>query len=139
MNLRQDWAKMRILIADDSEMIRRAVRGLLSTEAAWEICGEAADGPNALEQARQLRPQLILLDINMPGTNGLQTAREIREQVPESKILLMTLHDTSRLLDTVRGAGADGCVDKARLASDLIAAIKTLLQPGTRTSGCFEN
>jgi DNA-binding NarL/FixJ family response regulator len=118
---------MRILIADDSEMIRHAVRGLLSAQADWEISGEACDGPQALEKSRELRPDLILLDINMPGSTGLQTARRIRQEIPETKILIMSLHDAVRFLPTVREAGADGCVDKARLAIDLVEAIKKLL------------
>jgi len=130
---------MRILIADDSEVMRRAVRGLLSTEPGWEICGEAADGPGALEKARELQPHLVLLDINMPGTTGLQTARRIRQEVPPTKILIMTLHDAARFLPTVREAGADGCVDKARLGSDLIDAIKKVVEPTAGESHSVDN
>lgn len=127
---------MRILIADDSELVRRAVRGLLSVEAAWEICGEAADSPEALEKARELRPDIVLLDINMPSGSGLETARLIRADIPEIKILVMSLHDAKQFLPTVLQAGADGCVDKAQLSDALIDAIKKLGHPaaGTRQS-----
>jgi DNA-binding NarL/FixJ family response regulator len=130
---------MRILIADDSEVMRRAVRGLLSTEPGWEVCGEAADGPGAFEKARELQPHLVLLDINMPGTTGLQTARRIRQEVPLTKILIMTLHDAARFLPAVREAGADGCVDKARLGNDLIDMIKKLLEPMTGEPHSVDN
>jgi DNA-binding NarL/FixJ family response regulator len=130
---------MRILIADDSEVMRRAVRGLLSSEPDWEICGEASDGPGALEKARALQPHVVLLDINMPGTTGLQTARRIRQEVPPTKILIMTLQDAACFLPTVRAAGADGCVDKARLGNDLIDAIKKLVEPGAGEPHSVDN
>lgn len=73
---------MRILIADDNDIVRRGVRGILARVANWEVCGEARDGSEALRKARELLPDLILLDISMPGTNGLEVARVLREEVP---------------------------------------------------------
>jgi DNA-binding NarL/FixJ family response regulator len=125
---------MRILIADDSEVLRRAVRGVLSEEANWEICGEAANGVEALEKARELQPDVVLLDINMPGSSGLQTSRRMRQELPRVKIVIMSLHDAAQFLPTVLEAGADACVDKARISADLIATIKRLQGPPT-TSG----
>jgi DNA-binding NarL/FixJ family response regulator len=117
---------MRILIADDSELVRRALRGLLSSEADWQICGEAADGPQAFEKACELRPDLVLLDINMPTESGIQTARQIRREIPQVKILMMSLHDAEQFLPSARAFGADGCVDKTRFSTDLVNAIKNL-------------
>jgi DNA-binding NarL/FixJ family response regulator len=115
---------MKILIADDSEIVRRGVMGLLSSETRWEVCGEAKDGPEALEKIGELLPNLVLLDINMPGMNGLEVARRIRQEVPETKIILMSQNDSNQMLACVVAVGADGCVDKSRLASDLLPRIK---------------
>ncbi|MDP9159304.1 MAG: response regulator, partial [Acidobacteriota bacterium] len=79
---------MRILIADDSDVVRRAVCELLSSERDLEVCGEAKDGSEALQKARELMPDLILLDISMPGMNGLETARLLQNEVCQAKILV---------------------------------------------------
>lgn len=119
---------MRILVADDSELVRRAVLNLLSEQAHWEICGEAADGPEALQKARELQPDLVLLDINMPGESGLKTARDIRRELPNVRILIMSLHDAEQFLLGAIAAGADACLDKTRMATDLIPAIQKLFK-----------
>jgi DNA-binding NarL/FixJ family response regulator len=115
---------MRILIADDSDMVRHGVGGILLSEATWEICGEARDGTEALRKARELLPDLIILDISMPGLNGLEVARLLRQEVPEAKILLMSQHDPIVLLPRAVEAGAHACVDKGRLSTTLLPTIK---------------
>lgn len=117
---------MRILIADDSAMIRRGVIGLLSSEASWKICGEASDGSEALVMARALLPDVILLDVSMPGLNGLEVARRLRKEVPQAKIVVMSQHDPAHLLPGVIAAGGDACIDKSRLAADLVDSIRNL-------------
>lgn len=117
---------MRILIADDNEMIRRAMATLLSAEPEWEICGEACDGADTIAKSRELRPDLVLIDVSMPGKSGLETARTLRQEMPEIRTLIISDHDAAQLLPAAREAGADGCVDKARVGSDLIPAIKSL-------------
>ena len=117
---------MRILIADDSDAVRRGVCGILSSEKDLEVCGEAKDGLEALQKARELLPDLILLDISMPGMNGLETARRLREEVRQVKILVISQHDPLQLLPSVLAAGAEGCVDKNRLSEDLVASIKKI-------------
>ena len=114
---------LRILIADDSEMVRKSVIAILRADGRWEVCGEAVDGVDAIEKAKSLRPDVILLDISMPGKNGLDAARTIRQAQPEAKILIVTLNDAAMTLPSARAAGADGCVSKDRLATDLVAAI----------------
>jgi len=117
---------LRILIADDSAMVRRGVIGLLSSEASWEICGEASDGSEALVKARALLPDVILLDVSMPGLNGLEVARQLRKEVPQAKIVVMSQHDPVHLLPGVMAAGGDACLDKSRLATDLLDSIRNL-------------
>ncbi|HEY2108332.1 MAG TPA: response regulator transcription factor [Candidatus Acidoferrales bacterium] len=121
---------MRILIADDHHLVRRGVGNLLSKEAGWEICGEAADAAQALQKASELNPDLILLDISMPDGSGLDAARRIRQEIPHVKILMMSYHDAAQFEKTARESGADGCIDKARLALDLVDVIKSL-QPSS--------
>ena len=117
---------MRILIADDSDTVRRGICGILSSEKDLEVCGEAKDGSEALQKARELLPDLILLDISMPGMNGLEAARRLREEVRQAKILVISQYDPLQLLPVVIAAGADGCIDKNCLSDDLIAAIKKI-------------
>jgi DNA-binding NarL/FixJ family response regulator len=116
---------MRILVADDSELVRRGVIGLLSSEEGWEICGEARNGSEALQKARELLPDLVLLDINMPGISGLEVARLLRAEVPQTKIMMISQHDPIQMLPRVVEAGAHACVDKGRLSEDLLESIRT--------------
>ena len=117
---------MRILIADDNDAVRRGVVGILSSETSWKVCGEARDGSEALQKARELRPDLILLDVSMPGMNGLEVARLLRQELPEVKILVISQHDPIQLLPHVVEAGGNACVDKSRLGTDLVASIKSI-------------
>lgn len=117
---------MRILIADDNPQVRGAIRDLLSSGENWEICGETWNGPETIKQARELRPDLVILDVHMPFPNGLETARLIRKEIPQVKILIISQYDTVDLLPTALEAGADGCLDKAHLGSDLTLAVKNL-------------
>jgi DNA-binding NarL/FixJ family response regulator len=109
-----------------NDAVRRGVVGLLSSEAGWKVCGEARDGSEALQKARELLPDLILLDISMPGMNGLEVARLLRQELPEVKILVISQHDPIQMLPSVVEAGGDGCVDKSRLGTDLVASIKSV-------------
>src|SRR5260370_3797529 len=122
-----DETIMRILIADDNDAVRSGVVGLLSFEAGWKVCGEARDGSEALQKARELLPDLILLDISMPGMNGLEVARLLRQELPGAKILVISQHDPIQLLPHVVEAGGNACGDKRRLGMDLVARIKSLV------------
>jgi len=117
---------MKILIADDNQAVRRGVAGILSRQRTLQICGEAANGTEALQMARELHPDLILLDMSMPGMNGMQVTRLLRETLPEIKVLIMSHHDPAQILPSVLQAGAQGCIDKSRITADLIPAIETL-------------
>lgn len=117
---------MRILIADDDDRVRRAVIGMISSETDWTFCGEASDGAEALRKARVLLPDLILIDISMPGLNGFEVARALRQEMSTAKIVIMSQHDPVRLLSPAIEAGAHACVDKGNLATDLLRTIESV-------------
>ena len=117
---------MRILIVDDNERIRRGVFNILASKKNWNVCGEARDGMEAMRKARELLPDLILLDISMPGLNGLEAARLLRQEIADTKILLMSQYDPIPLLPGAIQAGANGCVDKSRLGTDLLSSIERI-------------
>jgi DNA-binding NarL/FixJ family response regulator len=118
---------VRILIVDDNERVRRGVAGILESRADLQPCGEAQDGPEAIRKAANLNPHLILLDVSMPGLNGLEVARLLREQSPSVKILVMSQHDPIQLLPRAVRAGANGCVDKSLLATELLPGIDLII------------
>jgi len=117
---------MRILIVDDSDAMRRGVKDLLSSKADWKVCGEARNGDEGIQKARELRPDVILLDISMPGMNGLDVARTLRQDLGKAKILIMSQNDAMQLMPSVLKAGADGCIDKSHLAAELVTVIEKL-------------
>jgi len=117
---------MRILMVDDNEQIRRGVMDILASKKNWNVCGEARDGTEAIWKARELLPDLILLDIGIPGLNGLEAARLLRQEIANTKILLMSQYDPLPLLPGAIQAGANGCVDKSRLGTDLLSCIERI-------------
>lgn len=114
---------MRILIADDNEMIRRGIAGILSTNEHYEICGEAVSANDMLRKAGELNPDLVLLDVSMPDMDGLNAARLLHKALPSIKIVIVSQHDAKHLLPRALETGAHGFVDKARLAKDLLPAV----------------
>ncbi len=117
---------MRILIADDHELVRRGVRSVLRTRPDIEICGEAIDGQDAVEQARLLSPDLIIMDISMPRLNGLEATREIRRILPTSNVLILSQHNSPEMMRQALNAGARGYVIKTAISGDLFTAIDKL-------------
>ena len=118
---------VRILIVDDHELVRRGLRSILVTRPEWEICGEAADGSNAIEKARELKPDVVLLDITMPHMNGLDAARIIRRDVPRAKVIILSQHDESEMRARALEAGAQGYISKSHAAHQLLIAIDSLI------------
>ena len=117
---------MRILIADDHELVRRGVRSVLRTRPDIEICGEAMDGQDAVEQARLLSPDLIIMDISMPRLNGLEATREIRRILPTTNVLILSQHNSPEMMRQALNAGARGYVIKTAISADLFTAIDKL-------------
>jgi DNA-binding NarL/FixJ family response regulator len=116
----------RILIADDHEVVRHGVRSLLQTHEGWEVCGEAVDGREAVAKALELKPDLVVMDIGMPNLNGLDAAREILREQPQSMILILTIDESEQVMREVLNAGARGFLLKSDAGRELITAIEAL-------------
>jgi DNA-binding NarL/FixJ family response regulator len=116
---------MRVLLADDHQIVRQGLRGLLE-KAGHVVVGEAADGHDALKQARTLSPEIAVLDLSMPLLNGLDTAREMRRISPEIKTILLTMYTDKHYVLQAMKAGAKGYVLKSQAAEDLIRAIREI-------------
>lgn len=121
----------RILIVDDHEIMREGLKSLLAkSRPEWEICGEAMDGEQAVRQVRDLRPDLVILDISMPRLSGLAASAQMRKQGLGVPVLIFTTHESERLELETRRAGAQGYVLKSQAARDLVEAIDTILAGG---------
>lgn len=120
---------LRILVADDHAAVRRSIRSLLESHPKWKVCGEATNGREAVEEARQLKPDVVLLDLTMPEVDGLEATRQILKEASHTEVLVLSMHLSDELTDEVRRAGARGVVSKSD-AHDLIAAIEALQGDG---------
>jgi DNA-binding NarL/FixJ family response regulator len=117
-----------ILIADDNDVVRRAVCEVFTRESEFVVCGEAHVGKDAIEKAQRLHPDLIILDLSMPGMNGLDAARALRDRlVPPVPIILFTLYDDGIVEERARSAGVADVVSKSEHISVLIDAARRLL------------
>jgi DNA-binding NarL/FixJ family response regulator len=124
-------AAFRILVADDHEVVRKGLIDILKQKPEWQVCAEARDGREAIEQATQLLPDVIVMDISMPGLNGLEATRHILKTNPATKVLVLTLHDSDDLIREVLNAGARGFLLKSDSATELVAAVDALLRDKT--------
>ncbi|HVB85800.1 MAG TPA: PAS domain S-box protein, partial [Candidatus Dormibacteraeota bacterium] len=114
---------MRILIVDDHELVRDGVRSILRNRPGLEVCGEAVDGHDAIEKARELNPDIIIMDISMPRLNGLDATREIRRILPQTAVVVLSQHDSPEMMRQALNAGARGYVVKSAIAANLISGI----------------
>jgi len=117
---------LRILIADDHAIVRRCIRRTLE-DNGWEVCGEARTGREAVMMTAAQRPEIVVLDLSMPELNGLDAAREIHRQRPETKMLILTMHDMEDLIPELRASGVRDCVLKTDLQQLVIAVQRTML------------
>jgi DNA-binding NarL/FixJ family response regulator len=118
--------KIRILLADDHTLMRSGIRALLEDEPGLTVIGEAEDGRSAVAQACKLGPDLVIMDIAMPLLNGLEATRQIRQQCPHVRVLILSMHDNEEYIRQVLEAGAMGYILKDAAARELISAIRSV-------------
>jgi DNA-binding NarL/FixJ family response regulator len=123
--------ELRILLADDHEILRRGLRDLIETQEGWVVCGEAADGRTATELARELRPDVVVMDIGMPLLNGLDATRAVRKECPTAQVLILSMHESEQIVREVLASGARGYVMKSDASKELIQALGALQSGGT--------
>ena len=117
-----------ILIVDDSPMVRRMVRGSVESKTDWQICGEAENGEEAVRMVEELNPDLVVLDLSMPVMNGLEAARHIAVNAPNTALLMYTMQDSGQLLKEAEDAGINEVITKSAAGIDrLLASMRALL------------
>jgi DNA-binding NarL/FixJ family response regulator len=126
---------VRILVADDHALTRRGTRELLETQSGWKVVGEAADGREAVEKSELLKPDVVIVDLTMPGLNGIETTRLILRAVPQTEVIVLTLHDSERMIRNALDAGARGYVLKSDAEASLIEAVDAVRQHETFLTG----
>ena len=115
---------LRILVADDNDAVRNGLCSVLERRSGWLVCGRAVDGTDAVQQAIELRPDVILVDVSMPGLNGFEVAESIHEQIPDAEVLIVTEQDARILEKLPPQPGVRGYVVKSRIERDLVLAVE---------------
>jgi DNA-binding NarL/FixJ family response regulator len=123
--------RLRILVADDHEIVRRGLVSLIKSHPDWEICAEADNGRQAVEKTSESKPDIAILDIGMPVLNGLEATRQILREHPGVRILILTITDTDQAVQAVLDAGARGFLLKSDAARDLVTAVEALAHDKT--------
>lgn len=121
---------IRVLLADDHTLLRAGIRLLLESQPDLEIIGESEDGQDAVNKTLELKPDIVLMDIAMPGMNGLEATREIKRLRPETHVLTLTMHENEEYFFQVLNAGASGYVLKRAAPTELVAAIRSVSEGG---------
>ena len=117
---------MKILIADDHALVRRGVRVLLEGQPGWEVCGEARTGIEAVRQCEELKPDVVILDFNMPELNGLEAAKKILQISPQTETMILSVDHSNQLIRDLILAGVRGYILKSDSDRDLVAAVEAL-------------
>jgi DNA-binding NarL/FixJ family response regulator len=116
----------RILLADDHAVVLKGLRALLGSQLGWQVCGEAMNGRETLEKANQLKPDVVIMDLNMPELSGLEATRHIRKVLPQTEVLILTLHESEQMMREALDAGARGYVLKSDAGAELLAAVEAV-------------
>jgi DNA-binding NarL/FixJ family response regulator len=119
---------VKILVADDHDIIRRGLRQLLTAHPGWEVCAEAKTGREAVTLAQRHKPEVAVLDLSMPELNGLDAARRIRKTLPATEVLILTLHFSDQLVRDIVEAGARAYIMKSDADKDLVSAVEALAE-----------
>jgi DNA-binding NarL/FixJ family response regulator len=122
---------IRVLLADDHQMLRDGLRALLDKETDFEVVGEAETGEAALQLSEKLNPDVVVMDISMPGMNGIEAALKFRQQRPKTKILALSMHADRRFVAEMLTAGAAGYLLKGSAGEELVQAIRTVVSGKT--------
>jgi two-component system response regulator NreC len=124
----------KVLIVDDHAFIRRGIQAILSSAPEWDLCGEAENGIAAIRLARDLKPDIIIMDVSMPELNGIEATRTIHQLQPQIKIVLLTLHESAELVRSAFRAGAQGYLLKSEAEHELLRALRIVTGEGTYIS-----
>jgi DNA-binding NarL/FixJ family response regulator len=124
--VRNGLKTLRILIADDHDLMRRGLKALVESRPGWTVCGEAHTGREAIAKAEEFKPDIVILDITMPELNGVEAARRISKVSPSTEILVLSVHYSDQLIREILEAGARGYIVKSDSDRDLLVAVETL-------------
>jgi DNA-binding NarL/FixJ family response regulator len=119
-------SSLRVLVADDHELVRKGLCSLLGAQPGWEVAAEARDGREAVRMAKEHQPDVVVLDISMPGMNGLEAARQIHKAASRTKVLVLTMYDSDTFIGEALEAGVHGFLLKTDASRDLVNAINAL-------------
>ena len=120
--------RLRILVADDHEVMRTGVSALIEQEPGWQVCGTATNGQEAIEAAKKLKPDVVILDMTMPELDGLEALRGIKHTLPNTEVVIFSAHHSEEVIEELFDAGAKSYIQKSDASRHLIAAIKSLAE-----------
>jgi two-component system response regulator NreC len=120
--------RLRILVADDHEVMRTGVRALIEQEPGWQVCGTATNGQEAVEAAKKLKPDVVILDMTMPELDGLEALREIKRALPKTEVVIFSAYHSEEVIEQLFNAGAKSYIQKSDASRHLVAAIKSLAE-----------
>ncbi len=121
-------SRLRVLLADDHEMVRKGLRATIEAHLGWIICGEACTGRQAVAQTRELHPDIVVMDLAMPELNGMEATRQIRAAAPRTEVLILSMHESEKLVHEMLAAGARGYILKTDAGEFIVAALEALSQ-----------